>query len=133
VHVSGGYFMDPTWLAANRSGYDGQVVAFMSGGDRLPAVVLALDRDLVLPDEAGQASGPVQGSFLVLQLGHLGADWAVTGSPVRVWLYERRPDMTPSSEGGDGVFVESHASYRIIRDRPMPPPLPRIGEPSPWP
>jgi hypothetical protein len=53
VRVYGGYDYQPEWLAANPEGYAGRVVEFIPGQNQLPAPVIELDEELVLPAGAG--------------------------------------------------------------------------------
>jgi hypothetical protein len=134
VRVGGGYDMDPKWLAANPSGYEGEVVEFIPGQNENLAAVVELDHELVLPDGAGAAHSAVRGSFLVLELGWVGTDWSTPSPRIHVELLVGRPEGDPFSDRQRGAWIESHASYWILRDRPpLPPSLPPIGEPSPWP
>jgi len=132
VRVGGGYDMDPKWLAGNPGADEGEVVGFIPILDHEPFAVVALDEELVLPNGVGPSTGPVRGSFLRLHLGHVGTDWSTPSPRIHVFLFERRPDEESSEPG---VWVESHASYAIIRDRrqPQPPPLPPIDGPTRWP
>ena len=96
VIVYGGYDMDPPWLASNPAGYTGEVVEFIPGQDSDPAAVVALDQELVLPEGAGATRGNRRrGTFLVLELGHVGADWSTPTPRVHVELCDERPEPTP--------------------------------------
>lgn len=116
VTVYGGYDMDPEWLADSASGYAGIVVEFIPGqNDRLAAVV-ELDAKLVLPDGAGAVKGmEVRGSFLVLELGHVGTTWATPTPRIHVELCADAPPPVRWQDRPQGAWVESHASYRIAR------------------
>jgi hypothetical protein len=135
VHVGGGYDMDPAWLAANPDGYDGTVVEIIPGQNEEPAVVVELERELVLPDGAGNVRGrEVRGRFLVLELRNVGPTWAQPHLVVHVEVCVERPPPRRWSERPQGAWVESHASVSRRRpQRTMPAVLPPIGEPSPWP
>lgn len=118
VRVFGGYDMDPAWLAADAGGYEGRVLRFVRrpGDGRPPAAVVALDRELVLPEGAGATTDPVRGGFLVLLLGHVGTDWATPAPRIHVTLCQSPPDQLPwtATEEGSAWWVESHATYSII-------------------
>jgi hypothetical protein len=119
VRVFGGYDMDPEWLAASTSGYEGRVGAFIPGqNDRLAAVV-ELDSELILEQGAGAVRGQiVRGRFLVLELGHTGTDWATPEPRVHVELCEDAPPPTRWQDRVRGAWVESHATYRIVNEHP---------------
>lgn len=92
IVVYGGYDHEPEWLLANPSGYPGEVGEFIPGQNEQPAVVVARDEELVLPNGAGAVRGQlVCGKFVVLELGHVGTDWAMPPPRVHVELCEERP------------------------------------------
>lgn len=114
VRVGGGYDNEPAWLAANPDGYRGRVAGFIPGQSEQPAAVIELDDELVLP-EGTVEDRQVRGRFLVLELGHVGTDWSTpTPRRVHVELCDFAPEAKPWAERRQGVWVESHASYRII-------------------
>lgn len=114
VLVYGGYDMDPAWLAADPSGYSGEVIAFIPGQNAQPAAVIRLDGELVLPDGGGDEQGrEVHGRYLVLELGHVGTDWGTECPRVHVELCEDQPPGKKWEERANGVWVESHATYTI--------------------
>lgn len=133
VRVSGGYDMDPKWLVVSRSGYVGTVVDFIPGQNDQRAAVVALDEELVLPEGAGAAHGPVRGMFLVLTLGHLGTDWVTPSPRVHVELCEAQPGRKTPSERAHGSWVESHATCHILWETRQATSLPKPADPSPWP
>jgi hypothetical protein len=114
VRVSGGYDMDPKWLAANREGYEGTVVAFIPGQNEQSAAVVHLDEELTLPEGAGAAHESVHGSHLVLELGHVGTDWSTPTPRVHVELCDGPPEPRAWSDRPQGAWVESHATYRKL-------------------
>ena len=115
IVVTGGYDMDPPWLAASPGGYTGTVVEFIEGQNEQPAAVVALEHELVLPAGAGAVRGtPVRGRYLVLELGHVGADWSTPTPRVRVELCEARPPTRRSQDRSQGAWVESHATYQHL-------------------
>jgi hypothetical protein len=112
IVVTGGYDMDPEWLASSPDGYTGTVVEFIPGQNKPPAAVIALDTELVLPVGAGAVRGtPVRGRYLVLELGLVGADWSTPTPRVHVELCEGRPPARPWQDRSQGPWVESHATY----------------------
>ena len=93
VVVYGGYDIDPAWLAVSPTGYS--VVEFISGQNDEPAAVIALDEELLLPAGAGAMEGKeVRGTFLVLELGLVGAHWSTKTPRVHVELCDERPSRT---------------------------------------
>jgi hypothetical protein len=135
VQVGGGYHMEPSWLAANESGYYGRVIELIPGQNEQPAVVVKLDDELVLPDGAGAVRDrEVRGRFLVLDLRDVGADWGGARFTVHVEVCAERPPPRVWGDRPQGAWVESHAFCRRLGvSGPMPPVLPPIGDPSSWP
>jgi hypothetical protein len=116
VRVYGGYDQEPEWLAANANGYFGCVIGFIPGQNEPPAPVVELDEELVvtLADSQGKNPREVHGSFIVLELGHRGTDWATTTPRIHVELCDFRPEVRPYDERRKGVWAESHATYEIV-------------------
>jgi hypothetical protein len=116
VRVGGGYDQQPEWLATNPDGYLGQVVGFIPGQNERPATVVELDEELAvkLTDSLGENPREVRGSFLVLELGHVGTDWATTAPRIHVELCDFRPDVRAYDDRRKGVWAESHATYEIV-------------------
>jgi hypothetical protein len=115
VTVGGGYDMNPAWLVGSPTGYPGEVVEFIPGQNEQPAAVIVLDDELVLSEGAGAVEGQeVSGRFLVLELGHVGTDWATPTPRIHVELCKQRPEPKRWQERTQGAWVESHATYRII-------------------
>jgi len=112
VVVYGGYDFEPQWLSANPAGYPGEVIEFIPGQNEQPAAVVELDEELVLPNGAGAARHPVHGTFVVLELGHEGTDWATPTPRLHVELCEERPAAKRWRDRVRGAWVESHATYR---------------------
>ena len=111
----GGYDPEPAWLADHPSGYTGVVVEFIPGQNSRPAAVVRLDERLILPAGGGAVSGHhVEGSFLVLKLGHVGTDWATPTPRVHVELCDEQPEAKRWQDRLQGAWVESHATYRIV-------------------
>ena len=114
VWVGAGYDADPAWLTASPAGYLGRVASFIPGQNEKPAAVVELDEEIVL--RAGTVSDQaVRGRFLVLELGHIGADWSTPTPRVHVELCDFKPDATRWQDREQGAWVESHATYRVVR------------------
>ncbi len=114
VWVGAGYDSDPAWLAATPAGYLGRVASFIPGQNEQPDAVVELDEEIVL--RAGTvADQEVRGRFLVLELGHIGADWSTPTPRVHVELCDFKPDATRWQDRKQGAWVESHATYRVVR------------------
>jgi hypothetical protein len=115
VWVGAGYDLDPSWLAANPDGYEGCVAAFIPGQNEQSAAVIVLDKELVLPLGAGAVTGSeVRGRYLVLELGHVGADWSTPKPRIHVELCDFEPEPKRWQDRRQGAWVESHASYRVL-------------------
>jgi hypothetical protein len=117
IWVGGGYDYEVEWMAAARGafGYPGTVVEFVPGQNQPHAAVIELDEELVLPDGAGESRGrELRGKFLVLELGHVGTDWATPRPRIHVELCDFHPDPKPWSERRKGTWVESHATYDYL-------------------
>ena len=115
VVVGGGYDMEPAWLAASASGYAGEVTDFIPGQNELPAAVIALDDELVLPNGAGAVDDQeVRGRYLVLELGHVGTSWSTSRPRVHVELCGEAPPHVRWQDRPRGIWVESHASYHVL-------------------
>lgn len=115
VVVFGGYDTEPAWLAGHGEGYPGRVTRFIPGQNEQPAAVVELDRELVLEEGAGAALGhAVRGRWLVLELGHAGTDWSTPTPRIHVELCDFPPPAVRWQDRRQGVWVESHATYRLI-------------------
>jgi hypothetical protein len=113
--VGGGYDMNPGWLAVSEAGYQGRVVEFIPGQNATRAAVIELHEELVHPDGAGAVRGvEVRGDFLVLELGHSGADWSTPTPRVHVELCDFRPEAKRRQDRRQGAWVESHATYWLV-------------------
>jgi len=102
VRLGGGYDMEPKWLNG-KSAYFGQCVGFIPGQNGQSAAVVQLETAITFDG--------VTGSFVVLRLRYVGARWA-KGEVVHVELFSSLPTslQDPSTRG---LWVESHASYRV--------------------
>jgi hypothetical protein len=117
VWVGGGYDSDPAWMAGagDDLGYRGTVLEFIPGQNLQPAAVIKLDDKIILPEGAGAARRQeLRGTFLALELGHEGTDWATPRPRIHVELCDFRPDSRQWQERRKGVWVESHATYDYL-------------------
>jgi hypothetical protein len=117
VFVYGSYGFEPDWLTASggRGGYYGRVIEFIPGQNEKPGAVVEVDDEIILPEGAGAATGSmVRGKFLVLELAWVDNDWTKRPTRVHVELCDFRPEPTSWQERRKGVWVESHADYRIV-------------------
>lgn len=105
VWLSGGY-EDTRWLCG-KTGYSGIVMTFIPGQNKEPAAVIRLDEKI---DFEG-ASGDV----LVLELRWTGSTWDDQGV-VHVELCDFIPEHKTWKDRKQGKWVESHASYRKIKE-----------------
>ena len=104
VYLSGGYDRTPTWLG-DGEGYFGEVIAFIPGQNEKPAAVVKVDSSI-------EAEG-VRGNIVVLELRYVGAEWN-EGEAVHVELCTQMPEAESWQDRRRGVWVESHANYKII-------------------
>jgi hypothetical protein len=65
--------------------------------------------------EGAVANHQVRGHVLVVELAHVGTDWSTPMPRIHVELCDFAPDAKPWANRRQGVWVESHASYRIIQ------------------
>jgi hypothetical protein len=114
VRVYGGYDMEE-WLAPSPSGVFGRVIEFIPGQNVQSAAVVELEKELVLPAGAGAVRDrEVRGTFLVLELGHVGTDWTTPTPRIHVELCDSHPPAERWQERRQGAWVESHATYEIV-------------------
>ena len=117
--VSGGYDMDPDWLAGG-TGYLGTLVEIVGNH-----AVIELDAEIEVRRDGGwddfgegrtSPSGrrtEARGRWLVLSGAYEGHTWRDPIRRVHVSLCSQRPDVAVVSAGGGiGVWVESHATMR---------------------
>jgi hypothetical protein len=116
IWVGGGYDYEPKWMtAAADPGYRGTVVEFIPGQNEQPASLIELDEEIVLPEGAGAVQDrEVRGLYLVLELGHVGTDWATPRPRIHVELCDFRPEPERWEERRHGEWVESHATYDYL-------------------
>lgn len=110
VIVFGGYDMDPMWLTGDASnhGFSGVVVAFIPGQNQSAAAVVRFHRTV------STARG--DGDYAVLEFGHQGATWSDPTPRIHVELCDFEPAHRRWNERRQGVWVESHASWRRAGD-----------------
>ncbi len=119
IVVCGGYENAPAWLAASSGGYEGRVTRFIPGQGEQPAAVVYLNDELVLPAGAGATAGrEVRGRYLVLELGHVGADWSTQLPRVHVELCDFEPEAKTWRDRRQGAWGKSHATYRVLGEGP---------------
>lgn len=112
IEVSGGYDHEPQWLAG-RDSVSGIVHDWIAGQNETLACVVLLDEPLTATGDDGGVRVTKTGSFLVLQLRYVGQEWDPTGT-VHVELCDFSPQDVPWEERTRGVWVESHATYRVL-------------------
>lgn len=105
VRVSGGYDMDPEWLAGG-DGLLGTVFRFIPGQSDALAAVVRLDEELRLSRATGR--------YAVLELGHVGSTWTEVLPRVHVELCDFEPEAVRWEDRHKGVWVESHATYEVL-------------------
>jgi hypothetical protein len=96
--------MEPEWLG-ERDGYPGTLERFIPGQSQEPAAVVRLDAPICV---AGS-----EGSFLVLELRHVGTKWE-EGATVHVELCSTEPEPKAWAQRIQGKWVESHAQVRRL-------------------
>ncbi len=112
VFVGGGYYDEPEWLSGRLS-VSGQVHAWIVGQNETPACVVLLDEPLTATGDVRGRRESRTGSFLVLELRHVGQVWEDTGI-VHVELCSDEPPNAPWPDRPPGAWVESHARYGRI-------------------
>jgi len=112
LRVSGGYDMEPEWLAG-LSAVQGLVVKWIPSGNAAPACVLELDVALTATGLLRSRRETVTGTHLVLAQRYAEAPWTHTGT-VHVELCDFVPDDQPWGARRAGAWVESHATYLIV-------------------
>ena len=112
IRVFGGYEMQPEWLAGAPEGYVGTVIEFLPGQGEQAAPLVELDVEADIPQL--RDLGRVRGRYLVLELGHAGADWSTTRPRTHVELCDFRPEARPWKDRRQGAWVESHATWAFV-------------------
>jgi hypothetical protein len=109
IIVSGGYDVEPEWLAGTPQ-VCGRVVKWIPGQNAQPACVVLLDAPLTATGDVGGRRERRTGEFLVLELRYVGQEWEESGT-VHVELSEVEPEDEPRADREVGAWVESHATY----------------------
>lgn len=104
VELSGGYDMEPRWLAG-REFVLGSLVGFIPGQNKNPAAVVKLDTPISIDG--------LTGDTLVLELRYVGAEWRAT-EIVHVELCDFAPEPKRWQDRRQGTWVESHATYKRL-------------------
>jgi hypothetical protein len=104
VYLSGGYNMKPAWLG-DSDGYSGEVIAFIPGKNEKSAAVVNLDSPIQVEK--------VRGNIVVLELRFAGEEWSES-EVVNVELCDFMPEAKRWQDRRQGLWVESHADYKII-------------------
>jgi hypothetical protein len=106
VRLFGGYDRDPEWLD-DRHEVLGVVERFIPGQNEQPAAIVRLDEELTVGDTTGQV--------VVLELGWVGTDWSTPEPRIHIELCDFDPEPRRWQERRQGAWVESHASYQVVR------------------
>ncbi len=96
--------MEPQWLHGG-AGYWATVVNYFPGQNSEAALLVETD-DLLFGKNTG-------GKFLVLELRYTGDEWNGSGV-VHVELCSDRPEEKRWQDRKQGVWIESHASYKKL-------------------
>jgi hypothetical protein len=104
IRLSGGYDMDPMWLA-DRDHYDGTVEGFIAGMGEIPELVVRLD-------EALSVAG-MTGNIVVLDLRFAGHEWT-RSETVGIELCDFVPEDKPPRARRRGKTVETYATYELL-------------------
>ena len=105
VRLFGGYDMDPAWLCGKNE-HIGTLIRFMPGQNNEPAAVIRLDAPITVKG--------ICGDIVVLELRYEGAIWK-DQETVHIELCDFDPEPIPWKDRKQGKWIESHASYEIIK------------------
>lgn len=97
--------MIPQWLCG-RNEHIGTVIRFMPGQNEDPAAVIKLDSPITVEGTTGD--------IIILELRYVGAKWK-DRETVHIELCDFEPEPKPWKERKQGKWVESHASYEILK------------------
>ena len=104
IRLSGGYDSEPAWLGTKTAVF-GSVTRFIPGEGSQPDAEVMLTEPLPVDNVAG--------GIAILKLRYVGAKWESTGT-VHVELCDFEPDPKPWPSRHQGLWVESHATYRKL-------------------
>ena len=116
VRIAGGYDMEPKWLNG-RNAYFGECIGFAPGENAHTAAIIKLDEPITLDS--------VTGSYVALRLRYVGARWA-KHETVHVELFTAPPSSLQESSSR-GLWIESHANYRVEGSNNSFKPTPQSG------
>ena len=102
VRLAGGYDMEPRWLDGREACF-GECIGFIPRENGRTAAVIHLDEPLIFDS--------MTGSYVVLRLRYVGARWS-KHETVHVELFTE-PPSTLQDPAVRGLWVESHANYRV--------------------
>lgn len=111
VRLSGGFEPRPVWMGGQQS-FEGKIVRFVPGTHEPLAAVVRLDTPISLTDVRNGKM--VSGDVLVLELRFFGAQWK-DSETVQIELRDSLPERKPADQRSHGLWVESHATYRVIK------------------
>jgi hypothetical protein len=105
IKFIGGYDPEPLYLKYPPNNERiGKVIKFIPGQNEENAAVVKLDSPIT-------AEG-ITGDILILELRHVGQTWHTEG-PVHIELCNFMPEDTAWKERKQGLWIESHASFKI--------------------
>jgi hypothetical protein len=105
VRLSGGYDMIPRWLCG-KDEHIGTVTRFMPGQNQDLAAVVKLDSPITVEATTGDV--------VILELRYVGAKWKEKET-VHIELCDFDPEPKSWKDRKQGKWVESHASYEILK------------------
>ena len=97
--------MTPRWLCG-KDEHLGTLVRFMPGQNQEGAAVVRLDAAITVDG--------ITGDILVLELRYVGAHWT-KHDIVHLELCDFDPEPKPWKDRKQGKWIESHASYDLIK------------------
>lgn len=112
ISVSGGYDFEPAWLDGSHH-FAGTVCKWIAGQIDKRACVVELDEAITATGDVRGKREERTGRFLVLELRYVGQEWEDEGT-VHVELCHTEPADASWLDRDPGVWVESHATYRVL-------------------
>ena len=116
VRLSGGYDAEPKWLTGSDA-LVGKCISFVPSDKRRTAAVIQLDKPITFDS--------VSGFYVALRLRYVGARWSKR-EIVHVELFAA-PPVSLQEASSRGLWIESHASYRVERPNNSFKPTPQSG------